>query len=89
MLVDLTPLYPLQSQAKVIKLQIQALKSLLSPLKSLKTLIEQKQLKYKCTIFHFSEILTGMLAVNHPPKKTVQNIGRSFRAKPFRKVYHV
>ncbi len=45
MLVKPTPLYPLQSQAKITKLQIQALKTLFPSLKSEETFTEQKQLK--------------------------------------------
>ncbi len=44
-LVNPIPLYPLQPQAKVIKLQNQAVKTLFPPLKSLETFIAQKQSK--------------------------------------------
>ena len=68
-------LIPLQSQANVTKLQIQALKPLFPSLKSLETFTEQKQFKLKCTIFYFLEILPGILAMNHPPTQILTVLG--------------
>ncbi len=75
MLANSTLLYPVQSQAKVTKLQIQTLKTSFPSLEPLETFIEQKWLKKKCTNFYFSEILTAMLAMTHPTTQILTVLG--------------